>query len=44
MKMVTGLSILGDVYEEYIPLDEDLQLLVKDRPDEGKMLYFLLDR
>lgn len=44
MKMVTGVSILVDVYEEYIPLDEDLQLLVKDRPDEGKMLYFLLDR
>lgn len=38
--MVTGLRILGDVYGQYIPFDEDLQLLLKDR----QILYFLLDR
>lgn len=44
MKMVSGLPILGNVYEEYVPTESHLQSLQTENPALGQMMRFLLNQ
>lgn len=44
MKMVTGLPMNGDVYEEYVSSELNLRTLLASNPIFGKMMCFLLNQ
>lgn len=43
MKMVSGLPILGSVYEEYVLTESHLRSLQTENPALGQMMSFLLN-